>query len=136
MEYRNARYIDATRIDCEIKHPAYGWIPYTLDPSDTDMTVDNNDLLTVMTQNGDVAAYVPPTQEELDAIAAAEVRMERDRRLAQEVDPIAGNALRWAALTEEQRQAWADYRQALLDVPQQEGFPHNVVWPVKPEATQ
>ena len=27
---------------------------------------------------------------------------------------------------------WAVYRQALRDVPQQAGFPDNVVWPVKP----
>ena len=31
--YRNAKYIDTTRIDCEIEHPDYGWIPYTLDPA-------------------------------------------------------------------------------------------------------
>lgn len=29
--------------------------------------------------------------------------------------------------------AWAAYRQALRDVTDQEGFPTNVVWPVKPE---
>jgi len=28
--------------------------------------------------------------------------------------------------------AWADYRQALRDVPQQEGFPQEVVWPNPP----
>ena len=133
MNYRNARYIDATRIDCEIEHPVHGWIPYTLDPADTDMTVNNDDLLAAMAENGDVAAYVPPTQAELDAQAADAVRAERDHKLASEVDVIAGNALRWAALTAEQQQAWADYRQALLDVPQQEGFPHNVAWPTKPE---
>jgi len=66
-------------------------------------------------------------------IKAREVRADRLRRLEAEVDAIATNALRWASLTEDQRQAWADYRQALLDVPQQEGFPHNVVWPVKPD---
>lgn len=30
-------------------------------------------------------------------------------------------------------EAWANYRQALRDVPDQEGFPYNVVWPTKPE---
>jgi len=133
MNYRNAKYInDNGWIDCEIEHPEYGWIPYTLNPEDTDMTVDNNVLLAVMAERDDVAAYVPPTQEELDAQAAAAVRQERDMRLIGEVDVIAGNALRWSALTSEQQQAWADYRQALLDVPQQEGFPHSVVWPVAP----
>jgi hypothetical protein len=28
--------------------------------------------------------------------------------------------------------AWATYRQALRDVPQQPGFPDNIVWPTKP----
>jgi hypothetical protein len=65
--------------------------------------------------------------------AAASPRRAGSHRLATEVDPIAGNALRWAGLSDEQRQAWADYRQALLDVPQQSGFPHNVTWPSKPE---
>lgn len=77
--------------------------------------------------------WVAPTQEELHAVAASNVRSERDLKLATEVDPIAGNALRWSALTAEQQQAWADYRQALLDVPEQSGFPHNVTWPSKPE---
>lgn len=132
MNYRNARYIDATRIDCEIEHPVYGWIPYTLDPSDTDMTVNNAELLSAMRQRGDVAAYIPPTPEELTAITAGAVRAERDMKLAIEVDSIAGNTLRWAELSAEKQQAWAAYRQALRDVPAQEGFPTNVVWPVAP----
>ena len=132
MNYRNAQYIDDTRIDCEIEHPEFGWIPYTLDPADTDMTIDNNALLAAMASAGDVAAYVPPTQAELDEAAAQAVRAARDMELAAEVDPIAGNALRWAALDAETQAAWAAYRQALLDVPEQTGFPHNVTWPTKP----
>ncbi len=132
MDYRNAKYIDDTRIDCEIEHPEHGWIPYTLDPADTDMTIDNNVLLAAMISADDVAAYVPPTQAELDEAAAQAVREERNMKLATEVDPIAGNALRWAALSAEEQAAWAVYRQALLDVPEQAGFPHDVIWPVKP----
>ena len=30
-------------------------------------------------------------------------------------------------------QEWQDYRQALRDIPQQEGFPYAVIWPTKPE---
>ena len=30
------------------------------------------------------------------------------------------------------RETWAGYRQALRDLPQQEGFPGEVVWPVVP----
>lgn len=63
------------------------------------------------------------------------VRNERYLRLRQ-CDKM--SPMRWNVLTEEQKQAWADYRQALLDIPQQEGFPWggdiNIVpWPVKPE---
>lgn len=134
MLYRNAKIINEKGwVNCEINHPEYGWIPYTLDPSDTDMTINNDDLLADMATNGDVAAYVPPTREELDAEAAAAIRQERDMRLTTSVDPIAGNALRWADLSIEQQNAWAAYRQALLDIPQQPGFPHEVLWPTKPE---
>jgi len=28
--------------------------------------------------------------------------------------------------------AWANYRQALRDIPDQEGFPYNIVWPTMP----
>jgi hypothetical protein len=132
MNYRNAKYINANGwVDCEIEHPDYGWIPYTLDPADTDMTINNDDLLAAMKAAGDVAAYIPPTQAELDAALSEQLRMERDGLLA-EVDAIAGNALRWATLSAEQQAAWAVYRQALLDVPQQAGFPNDVTWPTAP----
>jgi hypothetical protein len=48
------------------------------------------------------------------------------------VDAIAGNALRWAGIDADAQAAWGVYRQALLDVPQQTGFPNDVVWPVAP----
>ena len=125
MNYRNAKHIHEGRIDCEIEHEVHGWIPYTLNPADT----KNDDLLAAMELADDVEAYVPPTQVELDAALAAEVRADRDGRLA-EVDAVAGNALRWAALDADTQAAWALYRQALLDVPQQAGFPNDVLWPV------
>lgn len=133
MNYRNAKYIDDTRIDCEIEHPKFGWIPYTIDPADTDMTINNNDLLAAMASTGDVAAYVPPTKAELAAAKAQAVRAERGNLLLA-VDAIAGNALRWASLDASKQAEWATYRQALLDVPQQAGFPDNIVWPKEPVA--
>lgn len=36
-------------------------------------------------------------------------------------------------ISEEDRELIRAYRQALRDVPQQEGFPENVVWPEKPD---
>ena len=63
---------------------------------------------------------------------AHEERTRRNALLLSEVDPIAGNALRWAALDADTQATWSTYRQALLDVPQQAGFPTTVVWPTKP----
>lgn len=133
MEYRNAKYInDSGWIDCEINHSEYGWIPYTLDPNDTDMTINNNDLLATMNANGDVAAYVPLTAAEVDTQLAAEIRLERDSRLQVEVDPIVSNPLRWADMTEAKQTEWANYRTALLDITTQASFPTSVTWPTKP----
>ena len=75
--------------------------------------------------------WVPPTQAELDAEAALQMRAQRDSLLL-EVDAIAGNTLRWASLDADTQAAWATYRQALLDVPQQAGFPNDVTWPEAP----
>ena len=73
-EVRNARSMNTenTMIDVEINHPEYGWIPYLLTDYDTDQTVDNDAVMALI--GTDFEAYVPPTQEELDAEAAAAVR--------------------------------------------------------------
>lgn len=130
-EVRNAASLqsDNLRMDVEINHPDHGWIPYYLNPADTDMTIDNDAVMALI--GDDFAAYVPPTQAELDAAASAQVRADRDARLT-EVDAIAGNALRWADLTSAKQAEWSTYRQALLDVPQQAGFPTDITWPTKP----
>ena len=131
-EVRNAVSLQADnlRMDVEINHPQHGWIPYTLDTTDTDTTINNDAVMSLI--GTDFTAYVPPTQAELDAAEAASVRADRDGRLL-EVDAIAGNALRWAALDADTQATWATYRQALLDVPQQSGFPTDITWPTKPE---
>jgi len=68
------------------------------------------------------------TAEQLEAErleqAAEQVRNERDRLLA-ETDFMALSDVTMP-------QAVVDYRQALRDVPQQPGFPDDVVWPEVP----
>ena len=76
--------------------------------------------------------WVLPTQEVADAESAKVARSTRDTALANVVDPIVSNPLRWADMTAEKQAAWAAYRRALLDISQQSGFPHDVVWPVAP----
>ncbi len=131
-EVRNAASLQADnlRMDVEINHPKYGWIPYTVDPADTDTTIDNDAIMALI--GTDFAAYVAPTQEELDAATAAEVRAERDRILTTVVDPLVSNPLRWADLTEAKQAEWSQYRTDLLNVPQQSGFPNTITWPTEP----
>ena len=63
--------------------------------------------------------------------AGDRVREDRNQRLL-EVDAFVGNPLRWGSLDATTQDVWAVYRQALLDVPQQSGFPNDVTWPVAP----
>jgi len=131
-EVRNAQSLNAenTAFDVEINHPEYDWIPYTLDPADTDTTIDNAEVMALIGTN--FAAYVAPTQAELDEETAANVRSERDNILATVVDPLVSNPLRWAEMTADKQTEWSQYRTDLLNVPQQSGFPNNITWPVEP----
>ena len=133
MNYRNAQRLANGWIDCEIEHETFGWIPFSCDPNDTGALFDVAELHAQMDADPETAAYVPPTQEELDAAAAADVRVQRDHLLATQVDPVVSNPLRWADLTAEKQAEWATYRRALLDLTAQSGFPHSVAWPTKPE---
>jgi len=121
---------DNTRMDVEINHPTYGWIPYTLDPSDTDTTVDNDAVMSLI--GTDFTSYVAPTQADLDAGTALQIRSDRDYKLLTEVDPLVSNPLRWAELTSDKKTEWSQYRTDLLNLPQQSGFPNAITWPVKP----
>jgi len=58
--------------------------------------------------------------------AKEQVRGKRDRLLA---------ASDWTQVTDApvDQAAWATYRQALRDVPEQAGFPYSVAWPTEPE---
>jgi hypothetical protein len=58
-------------------------------------------------------------------------RSRRDKYLLIHVDIM--NAVRWESLTQQQKDDVIAYRQALLDVPQQPGFPTNITWPTLPE---
>ena len=63
-------------------------------------------------------------QAELDASAAAAVRVSRDEKLA---------ATDWMALSDvTMSDDWKTYRQALRDVPAQESFPTDITWPTEP----
>lgn len=66
-------------------------------------------------------AEMQPSDAELAALA----RDRRDGLLA---------ASDWTQVADApiNQAAWAAYRQALRDIPQQAGFPRDIAWPVKP----
>jgi len=131
-EVRNAASLQADnqQMDVEINHPDYGWIPYRLAPWDTDQTINNSAILTLIGSN--FKEYVAPTQSELDAETATNIREERDTLLVTVVDPLVSNPLRWASLASDKQTEWTNYRTNLLGVPQQAGFPNSITWPTKP----
>ena len=61
-ECRNAVSLNEANnyMDVEILHPEAGWIPYTLNPDDEDMTIDNNALLALIGDN--FTPFAPPTK--------------------------------------------------------------------------
>lgn len=125
MNYRNPVFNENQTIDCEIEHPEYGWIPFTADPNDVEE--HGRAIYAELIANADIAPYVPPpppTDEEV----AAQVRAERDRRI------LATDWTQFPDVPENTRLLWQPYRQALRDVPQQNGFPHDIIWPDKPQA--
>ena len=78
--------------------------------------------------SGNLDAWIEAYEEaEIEEVAAA-ARRARDALLAETDWTQAPDA----PFTEEEYQAWRLYRQALRDMPQQEGFPYAVAWPDKP----
>ena len=74
----------------------------------------------------------PKAAEEMDIITtlSKDMRYKRDSLLKESVDTL--NGARWSQMTNAQQTSWIAYRQALLDVPAQEGFPKTITWPDVP----
>lgn len=70
------------------------------------------------------AAY----QARLDETAATSIRTQRDKLLAESDWVVIMHTEKGTNIPLE----WETYRQALRDVPEQEGFPFNVTWPQEP----
>jgi len=86
-----------------------------------DMFSDTTEDGVTTTKAEHEAAY----QAQVDADAAKAVRAERDQKL-KDTD--------WMGMSDVTMSAdWANYRQALRDVPSQTGFPNTITWPSEPE---
>jgi len=129
-EFRNAKYFTETIIDCEINHPDLGWVPFSCNPNDSGSTVDVEKLYKEL-KASNPTPYSAPTEEEINEKKAIVIRMQRDNLLRRDVDPIVTNPLRWDSLSTETQNKVKTYRNALLDVPQQVGFPNSATFPKK-----
>jgi len=111
------RYQTAFKNGIEFKNGKWMWA-WTIGPTFTEYTDDEGVTHTAAEQE---AAYV----QRIDDEQAKAVRADRDKRLA-ETD--------WTQVADApvDQEAWATYRQALRDVPEQNGFPWDVSWPTKP----
>ena len=133
-QYKNAKKINEDGdIDCEIKHPTHGWIPFTLKLKDKGSNIDLQKLHDKIIAEKQCQEYQPPSDEQITALKASGVRGQRDFLLRSEVDPLVSNPLRWADLSEKKQNEWKEYRQKLLDISKQPKFPKVVVYPTKPE---
>lgn len=111
-------------VDLEVYcEPLGGWVPFHAWESDP---VEHGREVYQQVIAEQAADIVPLSQEEKDEFWARTVRGDRDDML-KDTD--------WTQapdVPEATRTAYTVYRQALRDIPQQEGFPYTHTWPDRP----
>ena len=137
-QVRNPKWMNAehTVIECEVNFDDYNeeFVPFGAVKEGDYPHTHEIFARCAAGEFGEIEEYIaPPEPTEKDILAqkAWEIRNERNTRL-KVLDEVVMNPLRYASFTDEQKTELATYRQALLDVPQQEGFPIEVTWPDKP----
>jgi hypothetical protein len=115
---------EQTLIDCQITVSQFGSevLPFTA--MQNDIAEHGRVLFAELVdgKHGPIANYIPPSND----VLADKVRMQRNQLLAETDWTQAGD------VPQTTKDAWAAYRQALRDIPQQAGFPVNVTFPTKP----
>jgi hypothetical protein len=147
-QVRNLQWANTahTYINCEVNFEDLKeeFLPFTATPEDIYAHGREIFARCAAGEFGVVAEYVPPANI-VGAEALERVRRERDYKLTTHVDPVVSNPLRWGDLSEEQKQAWATYRRALLDITTtypdvyyvwneyaREHVAENLIWPKSP----
>lgn len=74
----------------------------------------------------EVEAVINPT---LTTDMLSDIARSRRDVLLSELDVIVSNPMRWAEFSEPEKDGLSAYRKALLDVPEQSGFPQSIEWP-------
>jgi hypothetical protein len=94
--------------------------------------VDNGQVVEMPKKPDDYSIFDYSTKQwvQNQNLGAYKVRMQRDDLLAQsDWTDVASAPARFGPTLYQQ---WQTYRQSLRDVPNQSGFPFNVIWPIAP----
>jgi hypothetical protein len=96
-------------------------LPFTANQNDVEQHGRDIFARAVNGEFGEIAPFQPevPTIEKVSSV----VREARNYKLQTEIDPIVSNPLRWAELPEEKKQAFSNYRLALLNMTDDPLFP-------------
>lgn len=105
MNIRKAVFTADNRIDCEIDHPEFGWIPFTADPKDVEQ--HGRDIYEIALAMGP-APYVKPLPV---APTKAEQEAKRHSAYTAEADPL---FFKWQA-GESTEEEWKAKRQEIRD---------------------
>lgn len=127
LKYANTA---GTMINCRVNFETLGIIPFTASANDLGHSAEIYSKA-ISGEFGIIQAY-ESTTDSVTTPTQAEIQRQRRNALLQNLDLAISNPLRWASFNSETQSEYAIYRQALLDVPQQLGFPDNIVWPIAP----
>jgi hypothetical protein len=123
---------EKTKIDCAVAFVDAGILLFTADKNDLEPHGREIFERAVAGEFGEIGEYVAPVTAEIDIITLGNQQRAIRTMILEELDRVVSNPLRWAELSDADRQDYARYRQELLDIPQQDQFPTNVTWPTPP----
>jgi Phage tail assembly chaperone protein len=129
----NCKYVaeDQSMIGCQVTFSNLGTVYFVA--SATDSEAHGREIYS-RARNGEfgsIAAFVPIRETITNDQKINQERNKRDALLSQ-LDSLISSPLRWQSLSEQDKNEISSYRSSLLNVPQQEGFPDNIVWPTAP----
>lgn len=121
------RIVQTNDIDSQIQ-TGEAYIDGSID--DSAYYIENGAAIEIPTKPDQYAVFDYTTKQWIDNanLAIADVLQKRQRLLyASDWTQIPNGPL-----TTAQQAAWATYRQQLRDIPEQSGYPFNVIWPTPP----
>lgn len=110
-----------------------GWMPVRVELGEVKEVFEGSTFQILTNEVLEIKKWRDKTQQEKDADLEAKKKMlraERDKKL-NDSDWVVIKAVELGRPVESN---WAIYRQALRDVPSQQGFPISVIWPVQPSS--